>query len=108
MKEKKARAKRMMETHIFMSDDPKHDTVFVNDNMHELLPVWHARRAANKQPPVDWLTMLSDNGPAHYKCCRSFYNLTCWASELKPTACGLCVAGEVQGPLAQDADEPLG
>ena len=34
----------MTETHIFMSDDPKHDTTFVNDNMQELLPVWHARR----------------------------------------------------------------
>ena len=75
-----------------MSDDSKHDTCYVDDNMRELMPLWHARRSASKQSPLNWLTMLSDNGPAHYKCCRSFYNLTCWQAELGPTDCGLCRA----------------
>ena len=91
-KEKPKRAQKMMQAHIFMSDDPKHDTCYVDDNMRELMPLWHARRSASKQSPLNWLTMLSDNGPAHYKCCRSFYNLTCWQAELGPTDCGLCRA----------------
>ena len=91
-KEKTKRAEKMMQAHIFMSDDPKHDTCYVDDNMRELMPLWHARRSSDNTTPLTWLTMLSDNGPAHYKCCRSFYNLTCWAAELGPTECGLCRA----------------
>ena len=66
----------MMQTHIYISNDNSHDATYVKHNADEMLPMYHKQRHDWGMEPLDWITFLSDGGPAHYKCARSFYNLS--------------------------------
>ena len=77
----KPRAPKMMQTHMFLSDDPKHDTAFVDSNMRDVMPIFHLQRSKAGIAPLQHVMLLSDNGPAHYKNARSFYNMSVLKSE---------------------------
>lgn len=86
----KPRAERMMQTHVHLSDDPKHDTHYVDANMRTMCKIFDVQRSEAGVLPMNWLSLLSDNGPEHYKCARSFYNMSILQSAGAPELCGVC------------------
>jgi hypothetical protein len=53
----KPRAQKMMQTHVYLSDDPKHDTAYVDDNFRNILPIFHLQRSKAGIPPLRHITI---------------------------------------------------
>ena len=70
------RAEKMMQTHIYLSNDNTHDATYVQSNMDDAMCMYHQQRHDWGMDPLSWLTLLSDGGPGHYKQGRNFYNMS--------------------------------
>ena len=98
-----ARPAKMLQSHMYFSNDPHHDPTFVRDNNYHLLNTYHKQRTDWKMDPLDSVTYLSDGGPGHYKQKENFYNMSCICStaELCPggtTSLGFYVDYVFLGP----------
>eukprot|EP01047_Picozoa_sp_COSAG01_P036590 COSAG01_NODE_2863_length_6958_cov_7.166351_2_plen_1087_part_00 len=85
------RAEKMMQTHIYLSNDNTHDATYVQSNMDDAMRMYHQQRRDWEMEPLEWLTLLSDGGPGHYKQGRNFFNM----SKLKLSGAPEDMAAEV-------------
>ena len=74
--DKRDRAKKMMQTMVYFSDDKHHDATYVKHNHDHLYDYLHKQRAELGQQPLRSVCIVSDGGPGHYKQGRNFYNMS--------------------------------
>ena len=57
-----------------LSDDPKHDPVFVEEHVNQMIKIFDTQRKQDGRCEMDWLVIVTDGGPGHYKQRKNFYN----------------------------------
>jgi hypothetical protein len=56
-----------------LSDDPKHDPAYVALHMDHMIKVLDEQRHSDGRVQMDWLSVMSDGGPGHYKQRHNFF-----------------------------------
>ena len=78
------RAKKMMQTVVYFSDDKHHDATYVKHNHDHLYKYLHAQREKLGMRPLCSACIVSDGGPGHYKQGRNFYNMSLMKESAAP------------------------
>ena len=62
-----------LDTFFGLSDDPKHDPVFVEHHLDQMIKIFDLQRAQDGRCEMDWLSIVTDGGPGHYKQRKNFF-----------------------------------
>ena len=65
-----------LDAQMALSDDPKHDPAHVLQHMDRMVQLFDIQRHQDGRAPLDWLSVMTDGGPGHYKQRFNFWNCT--------------------------------
>ena len=94
------RAKQMMQTIVYFSDDKHHDATYVKHNHRHLYRYLAWQRKELGLKPLSAATILSDGGPGHYKQARNFYNMSEMVADAAPFVDGTLPCSDGHPPDA--------
>ena len=94
------RAKQMMQTIVYFSDDKHHDATYVKHNHRHLYHYLAWQRKELGLKPLSAATILSDGGPGHYKQARNFYNMSEMVADAAPFVDGTLPCSDGHPPDA--------